>query len=101
MTIIKDRNWEYSQFSGAPTVVIAETKMRWYDEESLEDMKYELSQQLCRVFINTTEEGDRYAKRRKTVRIEIYKEYPTTSLEEKVAELKDVIKNVQYFKKSC
>lgn len=83
----KQGPWQFSTFSGAPDVMIAEAKFKKYDDDWLCDLEKELRVMRYKVFINRTEEGN-YSKRRKTVRIEIYKKFNEGTIREHVSEMK-------------
>ena len=85
--------WDYTQFGVADTVLSAEKKIKWYDEERIENITQELKERKCRVFWDM--EGDYYGARRKNTRVEIYKKFSDEiSFRDKILIMRDIIKNV-------
>lgn len=94
--IKKEGDWQYSQFSGAPSVIIAERCFKWYKEQDLQEIEETLKEEGCHAYINM---GDNvYArKRRQTCRLEIYRRCDTLDFEEQIADLQSIIEKIHYF----
>lgn len=89
-TVVED-GWIFTQFGISETVLACEKKLKWYDEERMEEITKQLRKYRCRVFWDMQSE---YWKREKT-RVEIYKKFPQgVLLEDKILEMKEIIKNV-------
>lgn len=83
-----DDDWEFSQFSVSHTVIVAEKRLDWYDEERIEEINEGLRDFRCRVFWDMTCEG----YQRKRTRVEIYKKFPEeVPFEEKVKTMQEII----------
>lgn len=88
MKTVKQGAWEFSQFSGAPTVVIAERRLEWYDKERLDEIEEKLREdRKCRVFISNSEDNPSYEKKRKRTCVEVYKRYQDTNFTENLKSL--------------
>lgn len=89
MKMIKEGEWTFFQFSGAPTVVIAERKFTWYDQEKFNDASDALREQKCRVFMDESDENSQYYKqgKRKHTRFEVYKKYKDKNFQRNAEEL--------------
>jgi hypothetical protein len=83
----KEGNWELSQFSGAPTVVIAERRLKWYDYDRLQEIREHLYESKCRVFFEDSEDNPQYANKRKYTKVEVYKRYRDQNFKENAMEL--------------
>ena len=82
----KRGGWSFSQFSGAPTVIIAEKKLNWYDEQRMEEIEEEFYLPWRRwIFFDKTENDcNRYSKRRKGTRVEAYRKYNNENFQENI-----------------
>lgn len=89
MKMIKEGDWTFFQFSGAPNVVIAERKFTWFDQEKFYDASDALREQKCRVFMDESDENSQYYKqgKRKHTRIEVYKKYQDKNFQRNAEEL--------------
>lgn len=96
--IAKQGIWEFRQFNRTPNVIIAETKLKWYDEQRLDTIIKELRQKCCHTVINLVDEDQTNIrhKKRKTCRIEIYKKYDTNDLNEKLTDLQNIINTINF-----
>lgn len=81
--------WEFWQYKLSPSVVLAETKVDYYDEEKFEAMRYKLRKCNCHLHY----EEEKFKKH--STRIEVYKKYddPDMLFEDKVADIKRIIHN--------
>ena len=83
--------WVFVQYGMSSTVLSAEKKIKWYDEDRIEDINSALKKHGCRVFWDMLH--DYYGATRKQTRVEIYKKFPReTSFPDKIATLKSIIK---------
>ena len=97
--LVKKGDWAFSQYKIAPTVVIAENKLKWYDEERIAEIVKRLEEERCRVFVNLlTDDESRNNYKRKRCRLEVYKKYNTQSLEEKIDALGEILSSINFEK---
>ena len=82
--------WEYAQYGISDCVIVAEKKLKWYDEERMEEITERLREFRCRVFWDTTE-----GTKRANTRVEIYKKFRNKeTFKDKVVIMKEIIKEV-------
>lgn len=87
-----ENNWEFVQFEVSPTVLTAEKKLKWYDEELMQDFKEALRDHECKSYWDTQQENTR---ERKKTRVEVYKKFRNdVGFNDKIAELKRILKEV-------
>lgn len=85
------KDWLFTQFEISPTVLVAEKKLDWYDEELFDDYKSELHERGCKVFWDYAQPE---SKRHHT-RIEVYKKFPEqVKFNDKIQILKGILKDV-------
>lgn len=88
----KEGSWKFIQYPFSPTVLIAEKKLLWYDEDKLTDLWYELKKyEKVRLFwAEASETSHTYVK--KNCRVELYKKYPEdTPFQEKIRDMETII----------
>lgn len=91
--ILEEDGWTFTQFAWTNTVLIAEKRFKWYDEDKMEYISKLLRKDRCRVFWDERE----YHKNR--TGIEVYKKYPQeVRFVEKVDDLKEILKKVGLLK---
>jgi hypothetical protein len=87
----KKDGWEYWSYPFSSTVLIAEKKLLWYDEDKLTDLWLELKRigvRLC--WAEASDTSHAYTK--KNCRIELYKRYPEdTPFQDKIRDMEEVI----------
>ena len=88
----KQGGWEYWSYPFSQTVLIAEKKLKWYDEERLTDLWLDLKKyekvRLC--WAEASDTSHSYTK--KSCRIELYKKYPEdTPFQDKIRDMEEVI----------
>lgn len=87
----KQGGWEYWSYPFSQTVLIAEKILKWYDEDKLNDLWFELKRigvRLC--WAEASETSHAYIK--KNCRIELYKRYPEdTPFNDKIRDMEEVI----------
>lgn len=83
--------WEYWQYAFSPSVLIAERKIKWYDEDKLYDLWVSFKKMGIRFFWNeATENASSYTKHGTC--IELYKKYPKEmSFQEKLQDMERII----------
>lgn len=92
----KEKEWEFTQFELANTVLVAERKFRWYDELKMEAITKYLRDKACRVFWDTVSEETNST--RHNTRIEIYKKYPENiSFNDKISDMKEMISKIDEY----
>ena len=90
-----ENGWEFNQFGVSDCVIVAEKKMKWYDEDRMQEITDDLWNYRCKVFWDKSED-DSY-KRRNT-RIEVYKKFRNKeSFKDKVLVMKEILKKVEIF----
>ena len=87
----KEGGFKFTQYPFSPTVLIAERRLMWYDEERFEDLKDRLKLEKVRFYWSPASDTSRsYTKQ--TTKIELYKKYPKdTPFEHKVEDMKTII----------
>lgn len=84
-------SWKFIQYPFSPTVLIAEKKLLWYDEDKLTDLWRELKRigvRLC--WAEASETSHAYTK--KNCRIELYKKFPEdTPFQDKIRDMETII----------
>lgn len=88
----KQGGWEYWSYPFSSTVLIAERRLKWYDEVRLMEFKTDLKKyekvRLC--WQEASETSHAYTK--KNCRIELYKRYPEdTPFNDKIRDMEEVI----------
>lgn len=88
----KQGGWEYWSYPFSQTVLIAEKKLKWYDEDKLTDLWLDLKKhekvRLC--WAEASDTSHSYTK--KSCRIELYKRYPEdTPFQDKIRDMEEVI----------
>ena len=85
----RKNGWEFWQFKESPNVIVAETIFNWYDEERLEDYRFDLRP--FKVFIHY--ELEKNLKHH--TRLELYKKFDDGTLfEDKITALREIIDRV-------
>lgn len=93
--VYKDGGWDYEQYEVSPTVIVAEKKLKWYDEDRMERITEQLREERCRVWWDLA--GDYYGAVRNNTRVEVYKRFePGTPFKNKVSVLQSIIKNIDF-----
>ena len=83
--------WEFSQYGISDCVIVAEKKIKWYNEDRMEEINEKLHELRCRVFWDLNSDG----YKRQNTRIEIYKKFRNKeSFKEKVVVMKEIIKEI-------
>lgn len=87
----KKDGWEYWSYPFSQSVLIAEKRLKWYDEERFEDLQTRLKREKVRFYwVEASDTSHSYTKQ--TTRIELYKRYPKdTPFEHKVEDMKRII----------
>lgn len=94
--MVKDEDgWRFNQFGVSDTVLSAEKKIKWYDEERMESITKDLIKEKCKVFWDM--ESDYWGSQRKNTRVEVYKKFQgEISFEDKILIMKDILKRVNF-----
>lgn len=85
--------WNITIFGFAPNVIIAERKLKGYDETWLDMIEEELRDRRYRVFIDRTD-NTKYAKEKKKTYIEVYKKFKEGTLKENIADMLSILEEV-------
>lgn len=87
----KEGAWSFLQYPFSPTVIIAEKRLKWYDEERFEDLQTRLKREKVRFYwAEASDTSHSYTKQ--SCRVELYKRYPKdTPFEYKVKDMKQII----------
>lgn len=83
--------WDFWQYKFAPTVILAETKIKWYDEDKLLDLSDELwAEEGVRAYWDKGQQLDKYIKHHTP--LELYKRYPKdTHFKDKMQDMQRII----------
>ena len=82
----KHGDWLFSWYTKAPGVIIAETKVKGYNEEWLDIVEKELRLRKYRPFIDRTD-NQTYKENKKKTTIEIYKKYNEGTISENIQKM--------------
>lgn len=87
----KQGGWEYWSYPFSQSVLIAEKRLKWYDEERFEDLQTRLKREKVRFYwAEASDTSHSYTKQ--SCRVELYKKYPKdTPFEHKVEDMKQII----------
>lgn len=92
--VYKEDGWDYEQYEVSSTVIVAEKKLKWYDEDRMERITGYLKRNKCKVFWDF---GGDYGYDRSNTRVEVYKRFePGTLFKNKVSVLQSIIKNIDF-----
>lgn len=86
----RENGWWFFQPACASSVICAERKLGWYDEEKFNTLEKSLKKQGCRTYFTIREPSNRRMK--KTSVIEIYKIFKDTEFLDKIEKMKEIIK---------
>ena len=83
--------WDFWQYKFAPTVIVAEKKIKWYDEDKLLDLAEDLrAEEGVRSYWEKGQRLERYAKHHTS--LELYKRYPEDiPFKEKMKDMQRII----------
>jgi hypothetical protein len=83
--------WDFWQYKFAPTVIVAEKKLKWYDEDKLLDLAEDLREEEgVRTYWEKGCRLESYVKQHTP--IELYKRYPKdTPFKEKMQDMQRII----------
>ena len=95
-----DKPWEYTQFGFAPTVLLAERRIPWYDEETLINIRNILNRLQIMFFWNeTSDKTGKYTKH--STSIEIYMKFPREiEFSEKIEKMRSLIGKIKPLEKA-
>lgn len=93
--LYKEDGWEYAQYEVSSTVIVAEKKLKWYNEDRIERITDYLKQEKCRVYWDLI--GDYTGAVRNNTRVEVYKKFePGITFKKKVSVLQAIINKVKF-----
>ena len=91
-----ENGWEFTQYAFSKTVIAAEKKIKWYDEDKIEEINKALKGYRCKVFWDMA--GDYPGATRKKTRVEIYKKFQNNiSFLDKKTVMVEILKDVGLF----
>lgn len=82
--------WTFTQFPMSSKVIIAERKLKWYNEEEFDRLERELSKKGCRVFFDKGSDIKKYQP--KTCWVEVYHKFKDKTLNNQVDEMLNLLK---------
>lgn len=85
--------WDFTQYSFSPTVIVAEKRLNWYDEERFMELQTDLKkyEKVRFIWQEASETSHTYTK--KKCRVELYKKFPEdTTFNDKIRDMEEVIK---------
>ena len=91
---LKKNLWEFWQYTFSPTVILAEKKIKWYNEEKLQHISAKLKEMGLRFYWNEAKEyGQNY--QRHNASVEIYMKFPPdVSFSDKVEKMEQIIAEI-------
>ena len=92
---LKKDLWEFWQYPFTPTVILAEKKIKWYDEEKLKQLWWQLKKKGIRFYwLEASDNPANYYVKHNTS-VEIYMKFPkNVSFMEKVEKMEQIIAEI-------
>lgn len=95
---LKENKWEFWQYPFTPTVLLAEKKIKWYDEEKLKQLWWELKKKGVRLYWAEATDKPFNNYQKQNTSVELYMKFPAdVSFVDKVEKMKQLITEIGCF----
>ncbi len=92
---LKENKWEFWQYPFSPTVILAEKKIKWYDEEKLKQLWWELKKKGVRLYWAEATDKPFNNYQKQNTSVELYMKFPAdVSFVDKVEKMKQIIEEI-------
>lgn len=95
---LKKDKWEFWQYPFTPMVILAEKKIKWYNEEKLKQLWWKLKKKGVRLYWNEASDNPENYYVKQNTSVELYMKFPPdVSFMDKVEKMEQIIEEIGCF----